>query len=186
MAISPPLDRALEAILDRPGSIIVVSLGFDTYGRDPIGDFALTTPVYHEVGRRVAATGRRLVILQEGGYYRPALGDNAVAWLRGAEGPLTAITGVPSRLVAEIVTDVPSPTDLPANVRRLVDEIENEIGETDLAADDIAGEVLAGRRRGQRQGRSRRSARSSSRSATIRIGRASSGRPSGSTGCTRS
>jgi acetoin utilization deacetylase AcuC-like enzyme len=79
------LDRALEAISDRPGSIIVVSLGFDTYGRDPIGDFALTTPVYHEVGRRVAATGRRLVILQEGGYYRPALGDNAVAWLRGAE-----------------------------------------------------------------------------------------------------
>jgi GTP cyclohydrolase I len=39
------------------------------------------------------------------------------------------------------VNDVPSPTDLPANVRRLVDEIENEIGETVLAADDIAGEV---------------------------------------------
>jgi GTP cyclohydrolase I len=39
------------------------------------------------------------------------------------------------------VTDVPSPTDLPPNVRRLVDEIENEIGETVLAADDIAGEV---------------------------------------------
>ena len=80
------VDRALGAIAERPGSIIVVSLGFDTYGQDPIGDFALTTPVYHEVGRRVAATGRRLVILQEGGYYRPALGDNAVAWLRGAEG----------------------------------------------------------------------------------------------------
>jgi acetoin utilization deacetylase AcuC-like enzyme len=79
------LDQALEAIVERPGSIIVVSLGFDTYGRDPIGDFALTTPVYHEVGRRVAATGRRLVILQEGGYYRPALGENAVAWLRGAD-----------------------------------------------------------------------------------------------------
>jgi acetoin utilization deacetylase AcuC-like enzyme len=80
------LDRALDSIVDRPGSMIVVSLGFDTYGRDPIGDFALTTDVYHEVGRRVAATGRRLVILQEGGYYRPALGENAVAWLRGAEG----------------------------------------------------------------------------------------------------
>jgi GTP cyclohydrolase I len=39
------------------------------------------------------------------------------------------------------VTDVPNPTDLPANIRRLVDEIENEIGETVLAADDIAGEV---------------------------------------------
>ena len=34
---------------------------------------------------------------------------------------------------------MPSPTDLPPNVRRLVDEIETEIGETDLAADDIVG-----------------------------------------------
>ena len=70
----------------RPGSIVVVSLGFDTYGLDPIGDFALTTAVYHEIGRRTAALGRRLVILQEGGYHRPSLGENARAWLRGAEG----------------------------------------------------------------------------------------------------
>jgi acetoin utilization deacetylase AcuC-like enzyme len=80
------LDRALERIAAEPGSVLVVSLGFDTYRLDPIGDFALTTEVYHEVGRRVAALGRRLVVLQEGGYYRPDLGANAVAWLRGADG----------------------------------------------------------------------------------------------------
>jgi acetoin utilization deacetylase AcuC-like enzyme len=80
------LDIGLAEIDRTPGEIIVVSLGFDTYGQDPIGDFALTTAVYHECGRRVAALGRRLVILQEGGYYRPALGANARAWLRGAEG----------------------------------------------------------------------------------------------------
>jgi acetoin utilization deacetylase AcuC-like enzyme len=80
------LDRALETIGSFGGSVVVVSLGFDTYGRDPIGTFALTTAVYHEVGRRVAALGRRLVILQEGGYHRPSLGENARAWLRGAEG----------------------------------------------------------------------------------------------------
>ena len=34
----------------------------------------------------VAALGRRLVILQEGGYHRPSLGQNARTWLRGAEG----------------------------------------------------------------------------------------------------
>src|SRR5688500_7167572 len=79
-------DRAIEAIAAAPGSIVVVSLGFDTYGLDPIGDFALTTDVYHEVGRRVAALGRRLVVLQEGGYHRPSLGEHARAWLRGAEG----------------------------------------------------------------------------------------------------
>ena len=80
------VDRALEAIAAVPGSVVVVSLGFDTYGLDPIGDFALTTDVYHEIGRRTAALGRRLVILQEGGYHRPSLGENARAWLRGAEG----------------------------------------------------------------------------------------------------
>ena len=80
------IDRALATIAGTSGSIVVVSLGFDTYGHDPIGDFALTTEVYHEVGRRVAALGRRLVILQEGGYHRPSLGANARAWLRGAEG----------------------------------------------------------------------------------------------------
>jgi acetoin utilization deacetylase AcuC-like enzyme len=79
-------DRAIDDIAAAPGSIVVVSLGFDTYGLDPIGDFALTTDVYHEIGRRVAALGRRLVILQEGGYHRPSLGENARAWLRGAEG----------------------------------------------------------------------------------------------------
>jgi acetoin utilization deacetylase AcuC-like enzyme len=80
------LDRALEAIAARPGSIVVVSLGFDTYRDDPIGDFALTRAGYAEAGRRVASLGRRLVILQEGGYHLPSLGRNAVAWLNGAAG----------------------------------------------------------------------------------------------------
>jgi acetoin utilization deacetylase AcuC-like enzyme len=80
------LDRALERIGAEPGSIVVVSLGFDTYHKDPIGDLALTTEGYHEMGRRVAALGRRLVILQEGGYHVGDLGENARAWLRGAAG----------------------------------------------------------------------------------------------------
>ncbi len=80
------LDRGLARIADEPGNILVVSLGFDTYGKDPICDFALTTPVYRECGRRAAAVGKRLVILQEGGYHVGDLGENARAWLRGAEG----------------------------------------------------------------------------------------------------
>jgi acetoin utilization deacetylase AcuC-like enzyme len=80
------VDRALDAIAAVPGSVVVVSLGFDTYGHDPIGTFALTTDVYHEIGSRVAGLGRGLVILQEGGYHRPTLGENARAWLGGVEG----------------------------------------------------------------------------------------------------
>ena len=141
-------DRAIEAIAAAPGSVVVVSLGFDTYGLDPIGDFALTTDVYHEVGRRVAALGRRLVILQEGGYHRPSLGENARAWLRGAEGrdfdpmPSGGFSDGRRRrrlTLGRTIAAMSSPTDLPPNVRRLVDEIENEIGETSVAIDDITG-----------------------------------------------
>jgi acetoin utilization deacetylase AcuC-like enzyme len=96
------LECALDAISASAGRYVVVSLGFDTYVDDPICDFALTTPVYHEIGRRVAALGRQLVILQEGGYHLPTLGSNAVQWLRGAAGrpPAqedSAGAGVPSR-----------------------------------------------------------------------------------------
>ena len=80
------LDRALDWIAASPGAVVVVSLGFDTYEKDPIGDLALTTAGYHEMGRRVGALGRRLVVLQEGGYHVGDLGRNAVAWLRGAAG----------------------------------------------------------------------------------------------------
>jgi hypothetical protein len=42
--------------------------------------------VYHEVGRRTAGLGRRTVVLQEGGYFLPHLGENVRQWLRGLEG----------------------------------------------------------------------------------------------------
>jgi len=80
------LDRALDWLAGRHDGILVVSLGIDTYGLDPICDFALTTPAYREAGRRVAATGSRLVVLQEGGYHLPHLGQNVRCWLRGAAG----------------------------------------------------------------------------------------------------
>ncbi len=63
-----------------------MSLGFDTYGQDPIGDFALTTPVYHEVGRRTGALDLPLVIIQEGGYDIGSFGRHAREWLRGSAG----------------------------------------------------------------------------------------------------
>jgi acetoin utilization deacetylase AcuC-like enzyme len=80
------LDCALSRISAAAGSILIVSLGLDTYGGDPLGDFALTTDVFEGIGRRVASLGRRLIILQEGGYAVPQLGENTYRWLVGAEG----------------------------------------------------------------------------------------------------
>jgi acetoin utilization deacetylase AcuC-like enzyme len=79
------LERALDWLDGRTDGFIVVSLGIDTYERDLLGDLALTTEGYRRCGELVARTGRRLVVLQEGGYYVPALGDNVAAWLDGVE-----------------------------------------------------------------------------------------------------
>jgi acetoin utilization deacetylase AcuC-like enzyme len=76
------LDTALERIAEHDAAVLVVSLGLDTYGQDPIADFALSTDVYHEVGRRVAGLGAPTLVLQEGGYFVPKLGENARTWLR--------------------------------------------------------------------------------------------------------
>jgi acetoin utilization deacetylase AcuC-like enzyme len=80
------LDVALDAITRFGPALLVVSLGLDTYGQDPIADFALTTDVYHTVGGKVAALGYPMLVLQEGGYFVPKLGENAREWLRATEG----------------------------------------------------------------------------------------------------
>ena len=90
------LETALERIAEHAAAVLVVSLGFDTYGQDPIADFALSTDVYHEVGRRVASLGLPTLILQEGGYFVPKLGENARTWLRGLLGRPLDLRATPS------------------------------------------------------------------------------------------
>ena len=78
------LVQALDAVDDFDPAVVVVSLGLDTFGGDPICDLALTTEGFRRCGAAVAGRGRPLVVLQEGGYAGDALGANAVAWLTGA------------------------------------------------------------------------------------------------------
>ena len=78
------LEQALDAVDDFEPAIVVVSLGFDTFGADPLCDLALTTAGFGRCGEAVARRGRPLVILQEGGYAGEALGANALAWLSAA------------------------------------------------------------------------------------------------------
>ncbi len=82
------LEQALDAVDDFDPAIVVVSLGLDTFGGDPICDLELTTDGFRHCGSAVAARGRPLVVLQEGGYAGEALGANAVAWLTGAQSTL--------------------------------------------------------------------------------------------------
>jgi acetoin utilization deacetylase AcuC-like enzyme len=78
------LSRALDAIDEFDPAVVVVSLGVDTYAGDPMCDLSVTTDGFGHCGRAVAARGRPLVVVQEGGYADEALGANVATWLIGA------------------------------------------------------------------------------------------------------
>ena len=82
-ALRTGLDAIAAFEADAP---LVLSLGFDTFERDPIGDLALTTVDYSGVGSMVAGLATPVVALQEGGYAVDAIGANALAFLRGLRG----------------------------------------------------------------------------------------------------
>ncbi|MFT5430912.1 MAG: acetoin utilization deacetylase AcuC-like enzyme [Myxococcota bacterium] len=73
----------LPAIRTFAPDYLVVAAGFDTYKLDPVGHWAFETADYHELGGRLARLDVPTVAVQEGGYYTPHLGANAVAFLRG-------------------------------------------------------------------------------------------------------
>ena len=77
MTVSPP-----RSIASSP-SLLIVSLGLDTFVTDPICDLAITTDGFARCGAAVGAMGLPTVVLQEGGYDVDALGENARRWLTG-------------------------------------------------------------------------------------------------------
>jgi acetoin utilization deacetylase AcuC-like enzyme len=77
------LEKALAAIQRFDPSLLVVSLGVDTYHNDPISDLGLTQDGFEACGRAVASLGVPTVILQEGGYDLAAIGENVRRWLTG-------------------------------------------------------------------------------------------------------
>ncbi|PZR61716.1 MAG: acetylpolyamine amidohydrolase [Chloroflexi bacterium] len=88
------LDDALRRIADfAPDAPLVLSLGFDTFERDPIGDLALRTADYARLARMVGGLGLPVVALQEGGYAIDAIGANAVSFLNALRDALPATAG---------------------------------------------------------------------------------------------
>ena len=79
------LDRALEAVRAFRPAALVVALGLDAYGGDPLAFLDVTTPGFAEIGRRIAGLGLPTVLVHEGGYVCDALGDNLASFLGGFE-----------------------------------------------------------------------------------------------------
>ncbi len=77
------LNRACDVIQQFGPSVIVVSLGVDTFHNDPLGDLALTTDSFRAQGTRIADLGVPMVVIQEGGYDVTAIGANVRSFLCG-------------------------------------------------------------------------------------------------------
>ena len=66
--------------------IVVVSLGVDTFEKDPISRFKLRSEHYPLIGARIAKLGLPTLFVMEGGYAVAEIGVNAVGVLTGFEG----------------------------------------------------------------------------------------------------
>ena len=62
--------------------VLIVSLGLDTFIGDPYAAFALCTSDFEKVSSELAQKSMPTVIVQEGGYICPELGENLIAFLK--------------------------------------------------------------------------------------------------------
>ncbi|BCX04865.1 MAG: acetylpolyamine amidohydrolase [Candidatus Roseilinea sp.] len=77
------LDEACARIAGFAPRYLVVSLGVDTFGGDPLGDFALGSDAFPRIGARLAQLKLPTVFIMEGGYAIEQLGANVVGVLGG-------------------------------------------------------------------------------------------------------
>lgn len=78
--------KALLIIKKYQPEYLLVSAGFDTYEKDPIGAFRLTTPYYQKIGKQIKNLDIPTLIIQEGGYATGMLGENVLSLLTGLHG----------------------------------------------------------------------------------------------------
>ncbi|KAA0699182.1 histone deacetylase family protein [Neorhizobium sp. P12A] len=82
---SAALADALSRIKGFGAEAIVVSLGVDTFERDPISFFKLTSEDFLRMGSEIAGAGLPVLTLMEGGYGVPEIGLNVANMLKGLE-----------------------------------------------------------------------------------------------------
>jgi acetoin utilization deacetylase AcuC-like enzyme len=83
---SAALDDGYAKVAAYAPDIVVVSLGVDTFEKDPISQFKLKSEDYPKIGRRIAKLGMPTLFVMEGGYAVEEIGINAVGVLTGFEG----------------------------------------------------------------------------------------------------
>ena len=79
------LDDALGRIRAHGAEALVVSLGVDSFEKDPISFFRLASDDYTDMGGRIAALGLPSLFVMEGGYAIAEIGTNVANVLTGFE-----------------------------------------------------------------------------------------------------
>lgn len=80
------LDEGIRAIQSYKPDYLLISLGFDTFHLDPLGNFKIMTEDYQKIASTIRSTiDLPTVILLEGGYVIERLGENVLSFLHGWE-----------------------------------------------------------------------------------------------------
>ena len=80
------LDDAIEKIKPYNPDALLISLGVDTYEKDPISFFKLRSNDFFDVGSKIATSKLPTLFVMEGGYAIKEIGVNTVNLLKGFEG----------------------------------------------------------------------------------------------------
>ncbi|MDQ2066703.1 histone deacetylase family protein [Xinfangfangia sp. CPCC 101601] len=76
------LAQGLDAIESFGADVIVIALGLDAHENDPFKGLRVTTPGFAQIASAIAATGKKLLVVQEGGYMSDDLGPNLTSFLQ--------------------------------------------------------------------------------------------------------
>ncbi len=83
------LERSLSE-LAAESEALVVSLGYDIVAGDPHGSWEFEPAIFTEIGRLIAACGRPVCVIQEGGYALDSLAECSEAFAAGLLGGAAA------------------------------------------------------------------------------------------------
>jgi acetoin utilization deacetylase AcuC-like enzyme len=89
---------ALRQSLDElaaESAALVVSLGYDIVAGDPHGSWSFEPEIFTEIGRLLAASGKPVCVIQEGGYALDSLAECSEAFATGLLGVVPAASGAP-------------------------------------------------------------------------------------------
>jgi len=98
---SPDAETYLSAVaasleqLGTSSAALVVSLGYDIVAGDPHGSWEFEPAIFTEIGQLLAACGKPVCVIQEGGYALDSLAACSEAFAAGLLGSAPAASGAP-------------------------------------------------------------------------------------------